>query len=163
MKSKIFLLLIICIVSTQQTTSSNIIQCDPICLTCKGTGPSECLTCIYGRFFYQGTCTRKCPENMFGTRLSRLCAEKCENINEYGDPVERVCKPCHGSCRTCIGPLAKDCTSCDGIVYKQFSENQKLPAPCVCRPGYYYDSETELCESKFLLFFFFSHLYILTI
>ena len=43
------------------------------------------------------------PTAFWGVTATRTCQTACPLINQYGDPVDRVCKSCHSTCRTCTG------------------------------------------------------------
>lgn len=43
---------------------------------------------------------------------------------------EGECKPCHKSCKTCDGPNANDCTSCNEDIRETLSNGE-----CKCKSG----------------------------
>lgn len=75
---------------------------------------------------------------------------KCQSY-QYKDVTDFFCKPCHSSCKTCVGPGVNGCTSCsDGFALSEyyFEENWrqlgigrecwKCSTDCDgCHPSYY--------------------------
>lgn len=69
-------------------------SCDPICSTCTGPSPKDCLTCSPGYLHLQ---------------LLHLCVSHCPT----GYYRERSrCEKCHHSCTVCMGPGPQSCRAC---------------------------------------------------
>jgi proprotein convertase subtilisin/kexin type 5 len=57
------------------------------------------------------TCVLKCSSILVGNNNTRTCNEHCANTNEYGDPIDRICKLCSPNCLTCVD-TSTTCQSC---------------------------------------------------
>ena len=75
-----------------------------------------------------------CDNNQLQTKRKVNHEGKCEcpSIGYYDDEERQdiVCQKCHLSCRTCYGPKAHDCLSCD---YDKELDNF---GHCVCLNNY---------------------------
>lgn len=72
-------------------------SCAASCATCSAATPSLCTSCAEPLpLLHDGDCLDACPSGMFEDKLG-------------------ACKPCHGTCTSCNGPNATDCTACDPI------------------------------------------------
>ncbi|KCV70411.1 hypothetical protein H696_02752 [Fonticula alba] len=88
--------------SWHDPASKRYIHCHPSCESCTGPGPDSCLTCVSGWRLEPGgngagTCVSDCPVGSYlpsGSSSSQ-------------------CAACHSNCRTCFGPGATQCLSCN--------------------------------------------------
>ncbi|XP_045772804.1 protein disulfide isomerase CRELD1-like [Maniola jurtina] len=78
--------------------------CHRACSECHNDGPSACVQCASGWTMESGVCVdiNECLNESFCT-ASEFC------VNTAGS---YTCKSCYKSCRTCVGPGSKECTSC---------------------------------------------------
>ncbi|KCV69795.1 TKL protein kinase [Fonticula alba] len=76
--------------------------CHVTCATCTGPLDSQCITCPGDRALHAGACLAACPAGHFA---------------EHPAADGAVCRPCAGSCGTCTGPAADQCTSCPGSAF----------------------------------------------
>lgn len=71
--------------------------CHSTCLTCSGATSDICTSCdSVGANAYM---------------LNGVCVARCPSEGYYVD-ANRVCLPCHSSCRRCAGPRATECHAC---------------------------------------------------
>ena len=110
------------------------------CVSCSGPGATNCLSCDSQGFLdvTTGSCVADCP------------------IGYWGNTADRVCYPCYsaqnsndldGTCRSCIGPNANQCTSCfEGRFYSSTT------GTCVedCPPGWFPNMTTRNCDACFM-------------
>ena len=78
-------------------TSGACLACNASCHTCNGPRADQCTSCAsfgVNAHLHNGQCLLSCPPQT------------------YEEPLTRVCKACHGSCRSCTGPRSTECTSC---------------------------------------------------
>lgn len=69
---------------------------------CNANDPSMCMTCNASKMLYGNKCAASCPDSSF------------QASDSSGSLIE-VCKPCHFSCKTCLGPrLDQWVTCCSG-------------------------------------------------
>ncbi|KAK7021140.1 serine-type endopeptidase activity protein, partial [Halocaridina rubra] len=112
-------------------------RCHSTCLSCVGTGESQCLHCTQRRFLLDSKCVESCPESYFAVRGRCLpCPNGCLYCTSYGDCRScaprfhlhnnkciascpegfysdiGVCRPCEATCRSCYGPRTDQCASC---------------------------------------------------
>ncbi|CAD8072273.1 unnamed protein product [Paramecium primaurelia] len=66
--------------------------CHPICRTCSGLLPQNCLSCNSPLAYYQNECLTEC-------------------LDGYGN-VNNVCTPCVSNCKKCFGTLQNQCLAC---------------------------------------------------
>ena len=123
------------------TTTRVCSSCDPSCLTCFGGFINNCITCLPGYFFYLNQCFAICPNGVWGDSTNFTCIASC-GLNYYGDPIDRVCKLCDLSCKTCSGDGPNNCTKCVSnlVLYK---------GSCVMQcPSLYYEAiSNNICVS----------------
>ncbi|KAL4508874.1 hypothetical protein ABPG73_006260 [Tetrahymena malaccensis] len=95
--------------------------CDSTCLTCKGLGQDQCITCIQGQFFYQGYCVAACPNNYQGNQKTYTC-DLCQKF------IVPQCQSCHITCNQCIYGKSDNnsCTSC-------YETKQLIGSQCQCK------------------------------
>ncbi|XP_064168245.1 proprotein convertase subtilisin/kexin type 5 [Anguilla rostrata] len=116
--------------------------CDPICASCNGASPKDCLTCSPGHLQLLNLCLSHCPTGYYaeGSRCER-CDRSCELCSGPGPEsclacphhlldlrgarlcVERcpqrfyqqahACRQCHSSCKTCTDGTPQGCLTCD--------------------------------------------------
>jgi hypothetical protein len=113
-----------CIAGYEYATSSDatcsLVTCDPTCLTCYGTLPTQCLTCSSSRVLTSaGSCS---------------CL-----LNTYQVPAPQTCALCYERCIGCIGPLNNDCNVCKEMGVLTLWG-------CECRQEYYFDSTLSVCS-----------------
>ncbi|KCV68147.1 hypothetical protein H696_05413 [Fonticula alba] len=110
-------------------SQNSCIPCPANCLTCSGTHTSNrCFTCNLGYVLSpQGTCVASCPD---GT----------------GPDADRFCRPCHGSCATCKGPAANQCTSCPQGMSLSPGADSTGTCTSSCAPGTYFDVGASACQ-----------------
>ena len=72
--------------------------CSGQCTACQGTNCDKCLSCNPGFYLSQQNCVPGCPYNTYVA------------YNQY--IMTNVCMSCNNNCRTCFGPLAEQCVSC---------------------------------------------------
>lgn len=73
------------------------VPCHPSCRSCMGGRADQCTSCDsigMNAYQYHGQCVLSCP------------------VGSYSDE-NRVCHDCSARCKTCSGPLATDCLSCE--------------------------------------------------
>ena len=107
------------------------------CVTCSGSNSDNCLSCNSTTFLDSTTnrCVNICPDGY------------------YGDTSENLCKPCYEapspsddtlkSCKTCSGPAASDCQSCNSGTYLYSGNNTCLAE---CPEGWYRDETANTCN-----------------
>ncbi|KAL4496652.1 hypothetical protein ABPG73_011618 [Tetrahymena malaccensis] len=81
----------------------NCYSCDPTCLTCSGSLPTNCLSCNKS-FPYFVISTNQClsaPKSNFQCQQSQVAPTYQFN-----------CQDCSPNCLTCFGPLSTNCQSC---------------------------------------------------
>lgn len=81
--------------------------CDPTCATCSGPSANECTACLGGRYKSGGQCL-----------TCSTCGASEYQVSACTVTANTVCAPCNGSCATCSGPGANQCTSCAANKYK---------------------------------------------
>jgi hypothetical protein len=87
--------------STDSTFVDDCLQCDNSCLTCAQNGSDTgCESCEASKYLHQGKCLGACPDT----------------FSDYSNIG--VCEACESTCKTCSGPLAKDCVDCPDGNYK---------------------------------------------
>jgi hypothetical protein len=70
-------------------------KCHYSCLTCSGSGPNKCDSCINdSRDDLSATGTCPCSKGFYQFKR------------------ELICRACHYSCKACLGPSAEQCTEC---------------------------------------------------
>jgi proprotein convertase subtilisin/kexin type 5 len=145
--------------------------CHPICKTCYGPDPNNCLTCDPLATLYRSTCS--CPSTKYKTSTNTCedCSLSCLNCvssptyctscrepkilsgstcvcpdSHYTD-VDGNCYPyvCHPSCLTCKGTTSSDCTSCTKS-YEYYMNSFQ----CKCIEGYFMhtDGKCYPCDNK---------------
>lgn len=103
-------------------------KCYDTCLTCKGTGAAQCLTCQDG-FFDESSGTQELHE----------------------------CVSCAPLCRECHGAKIEDCDVCEDGYYKTNNECRTCDINCLtcvnerthclsCHEGFYLEKETNKCQ-----------------
>ena len=61
---------------------------------------------------------------------------KCDAANgHYTDVAKKTCPECHYSCKTCDGPAANNCLSCDKDSNRVHNEAEKTCKPCTGSTG----------------------------
>eukprot|EP00347_Sterkiella_histriomuscorum_P024256 403331763 len=101
-------------------------RCYQNCQTCFEVESNNCNSCKSAFYFYQNACFSSCPD---GT---------------YQDEINRVCKPCPSSCKTCLKPTEdgdNQCITClPGYFYYDYDCLSTCPA------DYYGDTVTNTCK-----------------
>ncbi|EAS02591.2 zinc finger lsd1 subclass family protein (macronuclear) [Tetrahymena thermophila SB210] len=100
----------------KNTSNNKCTQCDATCVSCSGPSSSECSSCDSPRFYQAST---------------KQCVTDCLP-SQFKDKQQRACKNCDQTCATCQGPYTNDCTSCQGQLYLDTTEN-KCTATCPLR------------------------------
>ena len=118
-------------------------NCDASCLTCNGPNSGNCLTCRPAEFFYQNTCVASCPVSTV-TQGSQ-CVASC--VEGYYPDGSRICRRCEASCKTCNGPLASNCLSCEATGAVPLYNSALRTCSGTCDPGYFNPSNTYLCNA----------------
>ena len=79
------------------------ITCHETCQTCAGTSSNQCTTCLPGRYWNNGQCTR-CPSGK---------GKPADTNAFFAAEADTSCtSDCHPSCQMCKGPGETDCLSC---------------------------------------------------
>ncbi|XP_074651070.1 proprotein convertase subtilisin/kexin type 6-like [Tubulanus polymorphus] len=98
--------------------------CSSKCKECTGSTDRNCISCLTGAFFINGTCVSVCPPGFYGNKLAAECLS------------------CDGRCKTCSGPEYNQCLSCKPNL-------QLNNAVCIrsvaCKPDEYKD-ESGICH-----------------
>lgn len=81
----------------------------------------DCLTCPAGKI--------KIP---IADDLPGKCFAACAVSTMFLDPITLMCKECHPSCLTCIGPNEFDCLICPATLFK----NPFGPVFDLLKPGF---------------------------
>jgi hypothetical protein len=89
--------------------------CDPNCLTCESSSKT-CLSCAAPLYLSLSSCTAICPFGKLGNNNTRTCDNSCSSSNQYGDPLDRICKNCDHNCATCSG-TSTTCLSCSSPLF----------------------------------------------
>ncbi|XP_039753738.1 cysteine-rich with EGF-like domain protein 2 [Pararge aegeria] len=79
-------------------------SCHQACYECNGDGPNACIQCAPGWSIELGVCVdvNECFD-LSVCKTSEFCINKEGSYN---------CESCDRTCKTCVGPNPKDCTSC---------------------------------------------------
>jgi len=128
--------------------SGSCLKCDSSCSSCNGLSSTDCLTCVNANFFLlNGACVAQCTSPYWGITANKRCVNDC-GIGSFGESLERICKNCDSSCKTCNGITNYNCTSCFG---SQLLEE----GTCVesCTTGYFSDGLGQClqCDSSCLI------------
>ncbi|XP_048828851.1 proprotein convertase subtilisin/kexin type 5 [Brienomyrus brachyistius] len=116
-------------------------RCDPVCSTCMGSSPKDCLTCTDGYFQLLHLCLTHCPTGYYSEAAHcEPCDNSCESCSSSGPDaclscppsslevlgtgrcaehcahglfqLGRTCRLCHASCQTCRDASPQGCLSC---------------------------------------------------
>lgn len=94
------------------------------CVTCSGPGPSQCTSCVAGRYLAaSGTCA-VCSSCAGGTYQAAACSANADT----------VCTACDPSCATCTGAGPTACATCDPGKYLSGGSCKTCTT---CAPGSY--------------------------
>ncbi|KCV67746.1 hypothetical protein H696_05856 [Fonticula alba] len=83
-------------------------RCDPSCAQCQAPGPNGCSACPRGSLRLAAEVP---PAGAAARPAGTMCVTSCPQ-GMFSDLARGECRPCHGSCRECIGPGADNCLSC---------------------------------------------------
>lgn len=121
--------------------------CDSTCKVCKGTLPTDCISCSSPKYLMNGMCLNQCLGVYFGENVTATCVSECP-LYTFPYTPSKVCMGCF-NCRTCVGPEANDCKSCDSPLLLEEGK-------CVysCSKDHFVNNETATCDSKKLLLIF---------
>lgn len=102
-------------------------KCDDSCNTCNNSGTTACLSCNLnaGLLLVKASSTAVVGQC--------LCPEF-----QYFDQVNRACRPCHSSCKTCSSFEDKSCLTCP--LYSKLDSGK-----CVCEISTNFDSVKNQC------------------
>ena len=101
------------------------IACDSTCLTCSGSGSTNCLSCPVTTtpYYDEGTCVATCPSG------------------KYSD-ADSICQPCDISCDECSDGTASGCTAClEGATF----DSEAGTCTYSCPTGQYLQSNGQTC------------------
>jgi hypothetical protein len=101
-----------------RTTTGQCPLCNPKCKTCKGTLPTDCLSCIAGAFPNPDSSCSCSPGSFFSVQ-------------------DGACRPCAVQCATCNGATAANCLTCRGDPASVFLS---AVGTCTCRTGFTMDA-----------------------
>ncbi|CAD8121931.1 unnamed protein product [Paramecium sonneborni] len=98
--------------------------CHPICKTCYGLLPQNCLSCNSPLAYFENECLSECQDG-------------------YGN-VNNICTPCVNNCKKCFGTLQNQCLFCaQGYYYL----NNQCYIKC---PRFYYSIRPQyICKCQF--------------
>ncbi|EAS06080.3 furin-like repeat protein (macronuclear) [Tetrahymena thermophila SB210] len=80
--------------------------CNPICMTCNGSGANNCLSCFGSQILFGSTCLDKCP-NGYSLNQSNNTCQLCPIF--VGVPQ---CNNCSSDCNTCAAATSTQCQTC---------------------------------------------------
>ena len=118
-----------CNVDGYVISGSQCLPCDSTCLTCNGTAPDNCLTCVSGKYFF--------PDN-------NTCLD-CTAPGYFINQETQQCDICDSSCKTCNEKTPTSCLSCYQGYYFVTSNNSC--SLCKDIPGYYANDVGQTCDS----------------
>lgn len=117
-------------------------ECHETCLTCKGPGPMECLTCPTGGVSADGTCAVPVCKMNDATNTVYHC-NNCGNDNNCATCANgyylasvrkyKLCRPCSPLCKTCANENEDECIEC--AVGKATPEKACTPPTCTTTNG----------------------------
>ena len=96
-------------------------SCDLSCSECSGPGGRRCTSCPPGSFKEQTSCVASCSRGFFSSEDER------EDIG---------CFACNNNCRTCVGPLINQCSSCYANQFHHSGGDQDQQCLPRCASGY---------------------------
>jgi len=114
-------------------------SCEPCslpCLTCQDNS-TFCLSCQVG-------------ENIFLRPEDHTCQATCADNHQFGDVTDQLCKTCHDSCNSCVGPNLNNCSNCSNSTF--YTLNPDGTCQIGCANSSYFRDETSatchLCDSS---------------
>ena len=124
-------------------TSTCDTSCEKSNLVYLNSSDNICKICTKFYYYLNNTCLNKCPIPLWGHLNEVACSNMCKGEGLFVDFDQRLCKPCHPSCKTCSGPLSTDCKTCpNGLSYFLGSCNLN------CKSNYYSDGNTTVANCK---------------
>ena len=92
------------------------------------TPPSSCAACPPPLLLHDGACLPSCPARTFPFKvLSNLSDTISLHGNDQDEASGLVCKSCHWSCESCVGPLDTQCGKCiEGSFYFERRSSQAI-------------------------------------
>jgi proprotein convertase subtilisin/kexin type 5 len=118
-------------------------KCDPNCLTCVDTAV-KCLSCSVPFYLEAERCVTTCSNLNWGNNSTRTCDAACSLTNQYGDPVDRICKQCNTFCKTC-SVTASNCLSCETPLFLNSNDQTCVET---CPNGLWGNNNTRTCDAS---------------
>ncbi|KAL4465856.1 hypothetical protein ABPG74_004093 [Tetrahymena malaccensis] len=124
--------------NTSLTYQQNCQLCDPTCLTCTGSLPTNCINCT-SSFPYFNLQTNSCLSKVPGSNF--YCIQ-----NSINPTYQFNCNTCNVSCLSCTGPQANNCLSCPPTlpIFNTITNQCLAQAPS---SGYYCQNSSDISLS----------------